>query len=172
MKIGAEELRALVRDALMRAGAHEGMADCTARALVLAESQGLGSHGLSRVGQYTTHLRNGRADGSARASVVRSHGAAMLVDAHCGLAFPACELAVREAIERARTQGMAIAGRGQQPPRRGDRRPPAAGGGGGHGRPGLRQLAGRPCRPPAAGTRSSAPTRWRRRFRAARATRC
>ena len=110
MKIGAEELRALVRDALMRAGAHEGMADCTARALVLAESQGLGSHGLSRVGQYTTHLRNGRADGSARASVVRSHGAAMLVDAHCGLAFPACELAVREAIERARTQGIAIAG--------------------------------------------------------------
>ncbi len=110
MKIGLDELRTLVRDALMRAGAHEAMADSTARALVLAESQGLGSHGLSRVAQYATHLRNGRADGAARASVALSKGAALQVDAHCGLAFPACELAVREAIERARTQGIAIAG--------------------------------------------------------------
>jgi (2R)-3-sulfolactate dehydrogenase (NADP+) len=41
------------------------MADSTARALVLAESQGLGSHGLSRVAQYATHLRNGRVNGAA-----------------------------------------------------------------------------------------------------------
>ena len=42
------------------------MAESTARALVLAEAQGLGSHGLSRVAQYATHLRNGRVDGAAR----------------------------------------------------------------------------------------------------------
>jgi (2R)-3-sulfolactate dehydrogenase (NADP+) len=110
MRIGLVELRTLVRDALMRAGAHEAMADSTARALVLAESQGLGSHGLSRVAQYATHLRNGRADGAAQASVARTRGAALQVDAHCGLAFPACDLAVREAIACARTHGIAIAG--------------------------------------------------------------
>lgn len=110
MKLGVDELATLVRDALVRAGAHEAMAASTARALVLAESQGLGSHGLSRVVQYVTHLRNGRVDGGARASVARVQGAALQIDAHDGLAFPACELAVREAIERARSHGIAIAG--------------------------------------------------------------
>jgi (2R)-3-sulfolactate dehydrogenase (NADP+) len=105
-----EELRTLVQRALQAAGASEAMAASTARALVLAESQGIGSHGLSRVAQYATHLKNGRADGTAQPRVAAQRGAAVLVDAGCGLAFPACELALREAIERARTHGVAFAG--------------------------------------------------------------
>jgi (2R)-3-sulfolactate dehydrogenase (NADP+) len=93
---------------LRRAGASEAMALSTARALVLAEAQGLGSHGLSRVPQYATHLRNGRVAGDAVARVVRSKGGAVLVDAGEGLAFPACDLAVQEAIARAREHGIAI----------------------------------------------------------------
>lgn len=110
MKIALHELQALVRRALESAGANAAMADATARALVLAESQGLGSHGLSRVAQYATHLRNGRANGSAVPSVARAQGAALQIDAHDGLAFGACELAVREAIERAQGHGVAFAG--------------------------------------------------------------
>jgi len=110
MKVELEELRALVRRALQAAGANEAMAASTARALVLAESQGIGSHGLSRVAQYATHLRNGRCDGAAQPRVVNARGGAALVDAGCGLAFPACDLAVREAIERARSHGVAFAG--------------------------------------------------------------
>jgi (2R)-3-sulfolactate dehydrogenase (NADP+) len=86
------------------------MATSTARALVLAEAQGLGSHGLSRVAQYATHLRNGRADGQAVPRVVKQRGGALLVDAGEGLAFPACALAVDEAIVAARTHGVAFAG--------------------------------------------------------------
>lgn len=86
------------------------MAQSTADALVDAESQGLPSHGLSRVPQYCTHLRNGRADGNAVASVVNARGGAVLVDASCGLAFPACALAVSEAIGRARQFGVSFAG--------------------------------------------------------------
>jgi (2R)-3-sulfolactate dehydrogenase (NADP+) len=110
MKVPIEELRTLVQRALQAAGASEAMAASTARALVLAESQGIGSHGLSRVGQYATHLKNGRADGSAVARVANQRGGAVQVDAGCGLAFPACELAIRECIERARTHGVAFAG--------------------------------------------------------------
>ena len=110
MKVSVAELRALVQRALQSAGANESMAAATARALVLAESQGIGSHGLSRVAQYATHLRNGRVDGAAVPRIARERGGAALVDAGCGLAFPACELAVREAIERARTHGVAFAG--------------------------------------------------------------
>ena len=56
MKITLAELRALVARALERAGASAPMAAATARALVLAESQGIGSHGLSRVGQFHAEL--------------------------------------------------------------------------------------------------------------------
>ena len=110
MKANVEELRSLVQRALQAAGASEAMASSTARALVLAESQGIGSHGLSRVAQYATHLRNGRVDGKAVARVAHQRGGAVQIDAGCGLAFPACELAVRECIERARTHGVAFAG--------------------------------------------------------------
>jgi (2R)-3-sulfolactate dehydrogenase (NADP+) len=104
------ELRELAARALLRAGASESMAGTTADALVAAEAQGLASHGLARVAQYATHLRNGRADGNAVPEIVRERGGAVLVDAHCGLAFPACARAVDEAIARARRFGVAIAG--------------------------------------------------------------
>jgi (2R)-3-sulfolactate dehydrogenase (NADP+) len=110
VKVRIDELTRLVSAALQRAGANREMADVTARALVSAEAQGLGSHGLSRVAQYSTHLRNGRVDGQAVAKVVRRKGGAVLVSAGEGLAFPACELAVREAIAAAREQGVAFAG--------------------------------------------------------------
>lgn len=104
------EARSLVAAALRRAGANQAMAESTARALVLAEAQGLGSHGLSRVPQYATHLRNGRVNGAAQASVVRAKGGAALVDAQEGLAFPACELAVAEAVRRAGEFGVSFVG--------------------------------------------------------------
>ncbi|HMR71759.1 MAG TPA: Ldh family oxidoreductase [Rubrivivax sp.] len=110
MRLTLPELRARVQAALASAGASPGMAASTARALVLAEAQGLGSHGLSRVSQYATHLRNGRVDGSAVARVARRKGGAIVVDADEGLAFPACELAVGAAIAAARNHGVAFAG--------------------------------------------------------------
>lgn len=105
-----ESLIERVAAALTGAGATLEMAQSTARALVAAEAQGLGSHGLSRVSQYISHLRSGRVNGQARAHIVRSHGAGVLVDADEGLAFPACELAVQEAVHRAREFSIAFAG--------------------------------------------------------------
>ena len=110
MKVTTTELEALVSRRLQAAGANAEMAGCTARALVLAEAQGLGSHGLSRVGQYATHLGNGRANGAAQPQVLRRQGSAVVIDAQNGLAFPACELAVAQAIATARQQGIAIVG--------------------------------------------------------------
>jgi (2R)-3-sulfolactate dehydrogenase (NADP+) len=105
----AEAVR-LVTRALRNAGAGEAMATSTAKALVRAEAQGLSSHGLTRVPQYATHLRNGRADGSALAIVLRQKGAAALIDARQGLAFPACDLAIATAIKTAKELGVCFAG--------------------------------------------------------------
>ncbi|MEO8836657.1 MAG: Ldh family oxidoreductase [Caldimonas sp.] len=109
-QLSLEEARRQVAAALIRAGAGQEMAEATAQALVLAEAQGLGSHGLSRVAQYAAHLRNGRVDGTAVARVARAKGAVAVVDAGAGLAFPACRLAVDEAIRRAREFGIGFVG--------------------------------------------------------------
>jgi (2R)-3-sulfolactate dehydrogenase (NADP+) len=103
-----DDLAALATRALERAGAMPSMARATARALVAADACGLASHGVSRVPQYATHLRNGRADGAAQPRIVKERGSAALVDAGCGLAFPACALAVETAIRRARESGVAF----------------------------------------------------------------
>jgi (2R)-3-sulfolactate dehydrogenase (NADP+) len=104
------QLDDLGRRALERAGANSAMAAATARALVYADARGMASHGVARVPQYATHLANGRADGAAQPGIVRAKGGALLVDARCGLAFPACALAVDHAIRRARESGIAFAG--------------------------------------------------------------
>ncbi len=105
-----QQLTDLSQRALARAGASDDAARATAHALVAAEAQGLSGHGMSRVPQYALHLRNGRADGNAVPGIVRSKGSALLVDAGSGLAFPACALAVAEAVRRARESGVAFAG--------------------------------------------------------------
>ena len=105
-----EGLTSLATRALERAGASPSMAEATARSLVAAEARGLASHGVSRVPQYATHLRNGRADGNAQPRIVTERASVALVDAGFGLAFPACSLAVETAIRLARASGAAFVG--------------------------------------------------------------
>jgi (2R)-3-sulfolactate dehydrogenase (NADP+) len=108
--IPVSELESLARAALERAGATSEAATRTAAALVAADAQGLAGHGVSRVPQYAAHLRNGRAVGDAVPRVVAGRGGAALVDAACGLAYPACALAAEEAVRRAREFGVAFIG--------------------------------------------------------------
>jgi (2R)-3-sulfolactate dehydrogenase (NADP+) len=104
-----ERLEALARSALRRAGASALQAQATAAALVRADAMGLASHGVSRVPMYVGHLRHDRVDGQA-VPVVRSvRASAALVDAGSGFAFPACELAIAEAMRRARDTGVGVA---------------------------------------------------------------
>lgn len=102
------ELEQLATRALQAAGASLDQASATARALVAAEAQGLASHGLSRVPMYAAHLRTSRVRGDAQATILTQRSAAVLVDAQDGFAFPACALAVQEAIARAKQCGIAI----------------------------------------------------------------
>jgi (2R)-3-sulfolactate dehydrogenase (NADP+) len=105
-----DSLISQVAKALERAGASQEMALSTARALVAAEAQGMSSHGLARAGQYAAHLRSGRVKGDAVPVVRAQRGAGVLIDGDDGLAFPACELAMQEAISRARQYAVGFAG--------------------------------------------------------------
>jgi (2R)-3-sulfolactate dehydrogenase (NADP+) len=106
--VSVAELERLMRAALARSGASPAMAEATARALAAAETEGLASHGASRIPQYCGHVKNGRANGAAMPVVARDAKAACLVDAKGGLAFEACGLAVQEAIRRAKEFGVAF----------------------------------------------------------------
>ena len=108
--LSLEQAGELARTALRRAGADDAMAEATARALLAAEAAGQAGHGLSRVPQYATFLRNGRADGTATPRIVNERGGAVLIDARHGLAYPALARAESEAAWRARAHGVAIAG--------------------------------------------------------------
>ena len=103
-----QELEQWVSGALRAQGASALQADSTARALVSAEAQGLASHGLSRVPMYVSHIRAGRVLPRAEPAIVSERASAVLVDAGDGFAFPACDLAVRTAIQKAGHTGIAI----------------------------------------------------------------
>ncbi|WP_211864960.1 Ldh family oxidoreductase [Neoroseomonas terrae] len=110
MRISIDEAEALARAALAASGARPAMAATTANALAAAEAAGQAGHGLSRVPQYATFLKNGRADGRAAPRIVNERGGAVLVDAGHGLAYPALAMAEAEAAWRARAHGIAFAG--------------------------------------------------------------
>src|ERR1043166_5026013 len=109
-RLDLDALQDLASRSLARAGASDEMAGATARALVYAEARGLASHGVSRIAQYATHLRNGRADGKAQAAVAAGRGGGAPAEARRGLAYLGCDLAVAEAIRRARDSGVAFVG--------------------------------------------------------------
>lgn len=104
------ELTKLAARALAMAGASPSAALAAAHALVAADAQGLASHGVSRVPQYATFLKNGRTDPRAEPGILRSKGGTCLIDAQSGMAYEACALAIKVAIERAREFGVACVG--------------------------------------------------------------
>jgi (2R)-3-sulfolactate dehydrogenase (NADP+) len=102
----AEELafRALVASRTSAANARP-----TARALVAAEADGQGGHGLSRVPAYAMQARAGKVEGHATPRVERVAGAALRVDGGFGFAYPAIDAAIEALAPLAREQGAAIA---------------------------------------------------------------
>lgn len=106
-KLTPDAARDLVTRALMCAGASDANAQSVAMALVAAEIDGQGGHGLSRVATYCEQLRVGKVDGKASPEVARPATAFLSVDAKNGFAFPAFDLAVTSLSEVAAETGVA-----------------------------------------------------------------
>jgi (2R)-3-sulfolactate dehydrogenase (NADP+) len=110
MKKTSRELQSLAFRALQRAGANDATAEATARHLVRAEEQGLPTHGMSRVPFYASMLRSGRADGSATPVMTSRARGACLIDNRDALPYESCAMAIREAVARAKENGIGAAG--------------------------------------------------------------
>jgi (2R)-3-sulfolactate dehydrogenase (NADP+) len=100
------EAEALALRALRAAGFAEDVARPAAVALVLAERDGLASHGLTRLGFYLAQARAGKVRADA-VPKVETDGAVVRVDAGHGLAFAAIERGLDAGIEVARRLGLA-----------------------------------------------------------------
>lgn len=104
------ELTARTEEVLTASGAAPAVARKVARALVTAEADGHGGHGLVRLASYAAQLRAGKVDGQAVPELVAIRPGACRIDGRNGFAYPALDLAVDWLIETAPVQGIAAAG--------------------------------------------------------------
>lgn len=107
--LSVAECEQLAARALEANGAAAGQSRSTARALTAAEADGQAGHGLGRVPSYAAQVRAGKVDGRALPSFRRLGHAAVRIDAACGFAYPALDLAVETLPGLAREHGVAIA---------------------------------------------------------------
>ena len=104
-----DSLEALVANALIAHRTAPGTALCVAKALVAAEIDGQGGHGLVRVSSYAAQSQSGKVDGLAEPVATTVAPGYVTVDAANGFAYPALELAVDEVSVLAGAQGVAVA---------------------------------------------------------------
>jgi (2R)-3-sulfolactate dehydrogenase (NADP+) len=109
VRLSLAEAEELAYQALLASRTSPANARPTARALVAAEADGQGGHGLSRVPSYALQSRAGKVDGNATPRVERIAGAALRVDGGFGFAYPAIDAAIEALAPLAREQGIAVA---------------------------------------------------------------
>ncbi|MEL6315717.1 MAG: Ldh family oxidoreductase [Pseudomonadota bacterium] len=102
-----EEARALVVRAFAVSDVSPENAAKVADALIAAQVDGQGGHGLSRVASYAAQAASGKVDGHAVPQISRPTPSLLHVDAQYGFAFPALSLLIEELPEIAHKNGIA-----------------------------------------------------------------
>jgi len=104
-----EALHGVVRAVFERCGMAEADAEVLSDQLIKADLRGIHSHGVMRVPLYVGKLTKGGVDPKGRPRVTKDGIAAMVVDGGNNMGQIAGVFAMRQAIERARTTGVAVA---------------------------------------------------------------
>ncbi|HIW78186.1 MAG TPA: Ldh family oxidoreductase [Candidatus Bilophila faecipullorum] len=110
MILDAVQLRDLGMAVFAAAGVPEAAAASVVDALVLAELDGLPSHGFSRIPFYTDQALSGKVNAAAVPQVSTPAPASVLVDAGNGFAFPAIQAGLERAVPLAKRYGVAVLG--------------------------------------------------------------
>lgn len=110
MKLSYDKMRELGIAAFTAAGIADDIAKCVTDALLLAELDGMPSHGFSRIPFYVDQAKTGKVNVDARPVVERTAPAVVTADACNGYAFPAIEEGLKQAAALARENGISILG--------------------------------------------------------------
>src|SRR4051812_13908764 len=102
-------LRALVTAIFQRCSMADSDAALLADSLVAADLRGVHSHGVLRVPEYVKKLTVEGVDPRGRPAVVREFGGCLVVDGGNSMGQIGASLAMQQAIEHARTTGIAAA---------------------------------------------------------------
>lgn len=108
MKYSISDVHTLCTEAFTACKVTSAQAGPTIDALILAEAQGLASHGISRVPMYLAHVTHGRVNPNAVPVIQQQSASAALINADNGFAFPACNQAIKLAIQKASETGIAV----------------------------------------------------------------
>ena len=103
-----EEVEAFAVDCLRAAGARRDDALITAQFLTRTDAFGIHSHGLKNLAGYLEKARRGALDLTAAPTPLVDGTAYALLDAHQAIGMVAGDRAMRTAITKARTSGIAI----------------------------------------------------------------
>ena len=107
MKLTVDELDRLLRKAFVRQGISEAHAALLATTVGLAERDGTGSHGLTRLPGYMAALASGWINARPAAKLTERAPGLLHVDADNGFAQVALSRASQALVEKARTLGLA-----------------------------------------------------------------
>lgn len=108
-RVPADRLRALVTAIFECCGMAAADAGLLADSLVQSDLRGVHSHGVLRVPEYVKKLREDGVDPQGRPATVKDAGAALVIDGGNSMGQIGAAFAMRAAIERARTTGVAAA---------------------------------------------------------------
>ncbi|MBS9479271.1 Ldh family oxidoreductase [Ancylobacter radicis] len=108
MELSLDEARAYAARVLEHFNTAPENARITAAALVAAEADGLGTHGLARLPSYSAMVAAGKIDGHAVPTARRVGASLVAVDAGNGFAYPAIEQGLPVLAEVARESGIAL----------------------------------------------------------------
>lgn len=101
-------LKKLVRAIFEKQGLSPEKSADVADVMLAADSMGIESHGIQRMGIYIQGMKIGRINPKADITVVKETPVSAVVDAHDGMGQPAAIKAMKMAIEKAKTTGMGI----------------------------------------------------------------
>lgn len=105
-----DRLAAFCRGVLERLGVPQENATLLTEALLAADLQGIGTHGVSRLPIYAQRIEAGLVNGHTQGQVVRRRGVATLIDGENGMGQVVAARAVREAIATASASGVGLVG--------------------------------------------------------------
>ncbi|MCZ2861150.1 Ldh family oxidoreductase [Blastococcus sp. VKM Ac-2987] len=106
VRVPAAELEAWTVEVLESVGVRPRYAREVAHVLGYADLSGIDSHGIARLPAYVTMIGNGSIAADGEPTVHSDGGAVALVDGHGLLGHPVTEVALTEAVERARRSGV------------------------------------------------------------------
>ena len=107
-RVSIAEAEQLVKEAFLRNGVKEAVAESVSTALVAAEAEGQVGHGFSRVKDYLAQVKSKKINVDAKIKIEHPKPTSISIDADYGFAYPALDQAISEGALTAKEYGSAI----------------------------------------------------------------